>query len=119
MDDTLYSTRFEEALLGGLLVAITLAMHGFGMLLTLRASNALKERFQRQSFALGMSVIILASWMIIVVHLAEVTVWAHFFYWRDAVNSSKNTLSLCYYFALMDYTTLGSNYNLKLDWRLL
>jgi len=120
MDDTLYTTRVEEGLWGGLLVAITLAMHGFGMLLTLRASNAIKERFARhQSFALGMSVIILASWMIIVVHLVEVTVWAHFFYWKDAVNSSKNTISLSYYFALMDYTTLGSNYNLKLDWRIL
>jgi len=120
MDDTLYSTRLEEGLVGGLLVAITLAMHGFGMLLTLRTSNALKERFQRhQSFALGMGIIILASWMIIVVHLVEVGVWARCFYWIDAVNSSKNTTSLCYYFALMDYTTLGSNYNLKLHWRLL
>src|SRR5262245_15658764 len=120
MEDTLYTTRLEEGLLGGLLVAVTLAMHGFGMLLTLRASNALKERFQRHpSFAVGMGIIILASWMIIVVHMVEVTVWAHFFYWKDAVNSSKNTISLCYYFALMDYTTLGSNYNLKLHWRLL
>src|SRR5262245_12332261 len=120
MDETLYTTRFEEGLVGCLLVAITLAMHGFGMLLTLRASNALKERFQRyQSFALGMSVIILASWMIIFVHLLEVALWAHFFYWKDAVNSSKNTISLSFYFALMDYTTLGSNYNLKLHWRLL
>jgi hypothetical protein len=27
--------------------------------------------------------------------------------------------SLCYYFALLDYTCLGSNYNLHLQWRLL
>ena len=119
MDDTLYTTRLEEGLWGGLLVAVTLAMHGFGMLLTLRASYAFKERFKRQSFGLGMSIIILASWMIIVVHLFEVTVWAHFFYWKDAVKASHNTISLCYYFALMDYTTLGSNYNLNLHWRLL
>ena len=89
------------------------------MLLTLRASNAFKERFKRQSFAVGMSVIILASWMIIIVHLVEVGVWARFFHWKNAVASSNSTISLCYYFALMDYTTLGSNYNLKLHWRLL
>src|SRR5262245_52499233 len=117
--EPLYSTRIEEILWGGLLVALTLAMHGFGMLLTVRAINAFKERLKRQSFALGMTVIILMSWMIIVVHLVEVGVWAHFFYWKDAVASSHNSLSLCYYFALLDYTTLGSNYNLKLDWRLL
>ena len=119
VDDTFYTTRLEKGLWGGLLVAITLAMHGFGMLLTLRASNAFKERFKHQSFALGMRAIILASWMIIVVHLVEVTVWAHFFYWTEAVASSNKTFSVCYYFALMDYTTVGSSYNLKLDWRML
>ena len=119
MHDTLYTARLGEVLWGGLLVAITLAMHGFGMLLTLRACNAFKERFKHQSFALGTIVIILASWMIIVVHLVEVTVWANFFLWKDAVAHPKNTFSLSYYFALMDYTTVGSNYNLKLDWRML
>jgi len=105
---------------GCLLVAITLAMHGFGMLLTLRASDAIKERFeQQQSFVLGMGGIILASWMIITVHLLEVGVWARFFYWKEAVAASNSNVRLCYYFALMDYTTLGSNYNLTREWRLL
>ena len=118
--DPLYTTRIEEALWGGLLIAITLTMHGFGMLLTVRASSALKERLEGpQSFVLGMGVIILASWMIIVVHLFEVGVWARFFHWKEAVASSNSSVSLCYYFALMDYTTLGSNYNLKIEWRLL
>jgi hypothetical protein len=118
--EALYVTGIKEVLWGVVLVAITLALHGFGMLLTLRASSAFKERFERtQSFTLGMCVIILASWMIIVVHLIEVFVWAGFFDWKGAVASSKANASLCYYFALMDYTTLGSNYNLKLDWRLL
>ena len=120
MEESLYVTRIEEILWGALLVAITLAMHGFGMLLTLRASYAFKERFERsQSFSLGMVIIILASWMIIVVHLIEVGVWARFFLWKDAIASAKSGPSLCYYFALMDYTTLGCNYNLKLKWRLL
>ena len=120
MNDQLYVTGIEEVLWGGILVAITLAMHGFGMLLTLRTGNALKERFERnQSFTLGLAVIIFASWMIILVHLIEVFVWAGFFHWKNAVASPNANPSLCYYFALMDYTTLGSNYNLKLNWRLL
>lgn len=119
MHEAVYTTRLEEVLWSGLLVAITLAMHGFGMLITLRASNAYKERFKHEGFLLGTTVIILASWMIILVHLVEVTVWANFFHWKDAVAHSNNTFSLSYYFALMDYTTIGSNYNLTLDWRML
>ncbi len=115
-----YSTRFEEGLWGIILVAITLTIHGFGMLVTLIASNALKERLQRHEFfGLGLIVIILASWMIIIVHMIEVGVWAHFFLWKQAVAGAVNNISMCYYFALMDYTTLGSNFNLRLHWRLL
>lgn len=116
--EILYVTRIEEVLWGIVLVAITLAIHGFGMLLTLRSNHGLKAWLNRpQSFVFGMGSIIVASWMIIVVHLVEVAVWARFFLWKDAL--ANGNASLCYYLALMDYTTLGSNYNLKLDWRLL
>ena len=115
----LYTTRVEEIFWGMLLVSVTLALHGFGMVVTLRAINAIKARVALPSFWKGMRVIILASWMIVGFHMAEVTVWAHFFLWKKAVAGAVNNLSLCYYFALMDYTTLGSNYNLILDWRLL
>ncbi len=114
-----YSTRLEEGLWGILLVAITLSVHGCGMLLTLQVIEAIKERLRQSSLGQGMMMIILASWMIIVVHMAEVAVWAHFFLWKQAVAGAVNNISLCFYFALMDYTTLGSSYNLKLDWRLL
>ena len=75
----------EEIFWGGTLVAITMAMHGFGMLLVLRANAALKHRFERKpSFAKGMMILILASWMTILVHLSEVIVWAAFFLWQGA-----------------------------------
>jgi hypothetical protein len=57
--------------------------------------------------------------------LIEVLAWAGFFLWQGAVNNSADgggappNSSLCYYFALLDYTCLGSNYNLHLRWRLL
>jgi hypothetical protein len=114
-----YSTRLEECLWGILLVSLTLAMHGFGMVVTLRAINGIKARVSHPSFWKGMTIIILASWMILVFHMAEVGIWAHFFLWKKAVAGAVNNSSLCFYFALMDYTTLGSNYNLVLDWRLL
>jgi len=118
-----YVTSLEEIVWGGTLVAITMAMHGFGMLLVLRTNSGLKERFNgAPSFTKGILFLILASWMILLVHLAEVFAWAGFFLWTNAVNTTTSTpanASLCYYFALMDYTTLGSSYNLHLRWRLL
>jgi hypothetical protein len=118
-----YVTSLEEIFWGATLVAITMAIHGFGMLSVLRASGSIQARFQAApSLAKGLLVIILASWMILLVHLIEVFAWAGFFVWSNAVNTQSSTpatASLCYYFALMDYTTLGSNYNLHLRWRLL
>jgi hypothetical protein len=118
-----YVTSLEEIFWGGTLVAITMLMHGFGMLLVLRTNGRLKERFdQAPSFMKGMFVLILASWMVLLVHLLEVFAWAGFFLCTNAVNTTTDAradASLCYYFALMDYTTLGSSYNLHLRWRLL
>ena len=122
-DTPMYVTSLEEVLWGGLLTAITVAMHGFGMLSVIRLQGALKERLERTpSFTKGMLVLIICSWIILLVHLLEVFVWAGFFLYNDAVNtgtSASANSSLCYYFALLDYTCLGSNYNLHQRWRLL
>jgi hypothetical protein len=120
--DQPYITSLEEIIWGGTLVAITMSIHGFGMLWVLRLIADLKQRSDRHpSFAIGMGTLILASWLILLVHLIEVFAWAGFFFWKDAVAVPKGsaTGSLCYYFGLMDYTTLGSIYNLKDRWRLL
>ena len=118
-----YVTSLEEILWGGILTAVTVAMHGFGMLTVARTHGALKERFEKTpGFASGLLVLIICSWMILLVHLLEVFAWAGFFLWKGAVNTGTSTAansSLCYYFALLDYTCLGSNYNLKTNWRLL
>ncbi len=114
--DSSYVISLKELFWGGTLVAITMAMHGFGMLLVLRLNAALKRRFEsRPSFASGLFILILASWTIMLVHLSEVGVWAAFFLWKHAFPNA----SLCYYFSLNEYTTLGSNYDLPLHWRLL
>ena len=120
--DSVYVTSLEEIIWGATLVAVTMAMHGFGMLWVLRLFGDLKQIVDRNpSFAKGMGTLILASWLILLVHLIEVFVWSGFFLWKDAVAVPKGsaTGSLCYYFALMDYTTLGSLFNLKDRWRLL
>lgn len=118
-----YVISLEEIFWGGTLVAMTMVMHGFGMLLVLRASGAFKQRFEKApSFTSGMVILVVASWTILLVHLLEVFAWAGFFVWTNAVNTQTDAPangSLCYYLALMDYTTLGSAYSLHPRWRLL
>jgi hypothetical protein len=111
-----YVISLDEICWGGALIAITMTMHGLGMLSILRVGEALKHRFEpKPSFASGLFTLILASWMIMLVHLTEVVVWAAFFLWKGAFPNH----SVAYYFSLNEYTTVGSNYNLPLRWRLL
>lgn len=112
-----YATSLEEIAWGITLVAITMAIHGCGMLATLFACHALEQRSRRDtiSFLRGGAVLILASWMIVLVHLLELLVWAAFFLWQHAMPNA----STAYYFALMQYTTVGSAWGLPLRWRLL
>ena len=115
-DATMYVTSLQEILWGVMLVATTMIIHGFGMILTLRVNNALKQRVeQTQSFILGVIALILASWMIIFVHLSEVAVWAGFFLWKGALPN----YSIACYFTLNEYATVGSSFNLPQNWRLL
>jgi hypothetical protein len=118
--EPMYVLSLEEIFWGSLLITITMTLHGFGMLGILRIQERLKEKFHTDlTFRRGMCLLVLASWMILFVHLVEVIVWAMFFYWKGAVNQPGANPSLCYYFALNEYTTLGSNYNLIQHWRLL
>jgi hypothetical protein len=111
-----YVTSLEEVFWGGLLVAVTMMIHAFGMPVVLRVQGALRARFEPDpSFAKGIVILILASWSILSVHLLEVIVWAGFFVWKGALP----TKSVAYYFALNEYTTVGSAYSLPARWRLL
>jgi hypothetical protein len=111
-----YVTSLEEVFWGGILVAITMAMHALGMPVILRVQQAWHSRFEREpSFTKGIAGLILASWAILLVHLLEVVVWAAFFVWKGALP----TKSLAYYFSLNEYTTVGSAYSLPYRWRLL
>ena len=97
-------------------MAITMAFHACGMLTILRVNAALKTRFaSHPSFLTGLLRVVLAIWMILMVHLFEIFGWAVFFLWKGMFPNAGT----CYYFALNEYTTLGSNFNLPLHWRLL
>ena len=110
-----YVISLEEVLRGGMLLAFTMAIHGVGMVVTLQVSESLQRRTENsESFAIGLGIIILASWIIILTNLVEVTLWAVFFVVRHA----QPTMSLSFYNALLNYTTLQAGY-LPQKWHLL
>jgi hypothetical protein len=116
-DELHYAISVDEVLWGALLMAITMVIHGSGMVSTVRVCNGLNQRIQRlekRTYVLGLGVLIIAAWMIIVIDLAETAVWAGFYVLTGAMNS----FSRAYYYALVNFCTLDSGY-LPLRWRLL
>lgn len=110
-----YVVSVEEILWGGLLLAITMAIHGMGMLATLRVTDSLKERTQAsRSIVFSLGIVILASLMIILTSLVEIIVWAAFFLMQGALPNRSSA----FYHALVNYTTLDSGY-LPQRWHLL
>jgi len=115
--DLAYVIRLDEIVWGGLLLALSIAIHVAGTLEIVRMTIVLTERTRRaarQSRAIRLGIFILAVWMIVLVHLTELAVWAGFFVWKDA---QPNAFS-AFYNAILNYTTLQAGY-LPLRWRLL
>ena len=108
-----YVISAEEVLWGGLLLAVTMAIHGVGMLITLRVTNSIKAR-TRESMFISLGTVILASWMIIAISLVEIVIWAGFFLLQGALLNHN----VAFYYALVNYTTLESGY-LPQRWHLL
>ena len=113
---TLYVAGFEEIAWGVALVAIVMVLHGLGMVWTLRLVHGLKGRLgPNVKLAASLLVLVVAAWLITVTHLVEVFAWAGFLHWKRALPN----MSMAYYLSLLDYTTLGCEYDLPVKWRLL
>ena len=110
-----YVTSLEEVAWGLALIAVTIVIPGFGTTLAILATRGRPNPTQPERLILSLARIIALAQLLVVLHLVEVAVWALFFFWKDCFS----TLSLNYYVALLDYTTLGSEYNLPSRWRLL
>lgn len=116
IDSITYVTRFEEVLWGCGLMAVSLVIHGLGMVLTLHLVSRAKPRLgPPDSFRAGLGAIILGSWMIMAVHILEILMWSAFLQWKDCFP----TFSTAVYFTGLQYTTVGSALNLPKHWRLL
>jgi hypothetical protein len=91
-----------KLLIAGGLVVLTVAMHALGL-------DALL-RFIMRSRALGRSgfrvvtgmVIALTCWLVLI-HLAEITLWGLFYVWRGCLPDAESAI----YFSAVTYTTVG------------
>jgi hypothetical protein len=106
-----------EVLWGIVLIAVSMLIHAVGMPATLTVADRLWSRWPSGDgrFALsGVSVLVVGSWMIVLVHLVEVAVWAQFLLWRGALASTPDA----FYYALCQFATVGSDLTLPTRWRL-
>jgi 4-amino-4-deoxy-L-arabinose transferase-like glycosyltransferase len=110
-----YVIRLDEILWGGALLALTMAIHSAGMIQTLRLNAFLLERTRHnRTLSKAMGILIMATWMITLVSLFEVALWAQCFVWLGAQPNNSSAL----YYAILNYTTLNAGY-LPVRWRLL
>ena len=106
---------FLKLLTACVLVAVTVAVHAVGLTLLLRAlmrSNpSPPTRFWPLSWLL-----IRVTWSLILIHLAEISVWAMFYFWQGCLPDAESA----FYFAGVTYTTVGyGDLVLPKPWRML
>ncbi len=96
------------------LVALTVTIHAAGlsaMLRQARSSPALSDaRFWPVT-----RVLVWFGWWLVLLHLAEISVWALFYWWQQCLPDSESS----FYFSGVTYTTLGyGDVVLSREWRL-
>ena len=94
------------------LLALTVTIHAAGLSTMLRrASRLTKTRFWPVTWLL-----IRVAWVLILLHLAEIAVWALFYWWKKCLPDAESS----FYFSGVTYTTVGyGDLVLPKEWRLL
>jgi hypothetical protein len=102
-------------LIAGVLVAVTVAMHAVGLAALLRP--LMKSHAQPLARFWPITwLLIRVTWSLILIHLAEISVWGMFYFWKDCLPDAESA----FYFAGVTYTTVGyGDLVLPKPWRLL
>jgi len=115
IDAAPYITSIDEVFWGLLLIALTMVIHGAGVAVTLRVGQVLRRLDTNDSPLHGIGALVVATWILVLVHLLEVIAWGGFLLGRGAFPN----LSTAIYYALMQYTTVSSELRLPHGLRLL
>jgi Ion channel len=103
-----------EILIAGCLVGVTVCIHTVGFSALLRAI-VWSHSLARTGFWIVTRLVIgLACWLILI-HLAEISIWGLFYFWRGCLPDLESAI----YFSGGAYTTVGSDLVLPKPWRML
>ena len=98
-----------------ILVAVTVLMHAAGFSLLLRSLGKLYAVAPTQSWHVFW-LLIRVTWLLILIHVAEITVWALFYRWKECLPDAASA----FYFSGATYTTVGyGDLVLPQPWRIL
>jgi Ion channel len=113
-DENINDAMITKLLIASCLVATTVTIHaaGIGMALSqaLRSTRRPDTRFWPITWLL-----IRIAWLLIVIHMFEIAVWALFFWWEKCLPDVESS----FYFSGVTYATLGyGDLLLPKEWRL-
>jgi Ion channel len=101
---------------GFVLVVLTIWTHAAGIALLAWSLTRRRSSLVQISFWTGTLILHRMIWLMIVLHVSEITIWALFFWWKGAMPSAREA----FYFSGVTYTTVGyGDVVLETPWRLL
>jgi len=98
-----------------ILVSATVLVHATGFALLLRAFIKSRAAPPTQTWPIAW-LLIRVTWLLILIHLAEITLWALAYFWAGCVPDAESA----FYFSGATYTTIGyGDLVLAKPWRIL
>src|SRR4030095_4724468 len=103
-----------KLLIASCLVAITVTIHAVGLGTMLRHAFRFKGQLETRFWPITWLLIRIA-WLLIVIHLFEIAIWALFFWWQKCLPDIESS----FYFSGVTYATIGyGDLVLSEEWRL-
>jgi len=102
-------------LIAWLLVAVTVAVHALGLTMVLKTLMRSQAQPPTRFWPIT-GLLVRVTWSLIVIHLAEISVWGMFYLWQECLPDAESA----FYFAGVTYTTVGyGDLVLPKPWRML
>jgi hypothetical protein len=102
-------------LIAAALVAVTVAVHAAGFALLLWSLMRSRSVPPAQPWPITW-LLIRVTWLLILIHVAEITIWASFYLWGECLPDAESA----FYFSGVTYTTVGyGDLVLPTPWRML
>ena len=105
----------SELLIAWCLLAFTVTIHAVGLSAVLRRL-LLSPTLPDTRFGPLTWLLVRVAWWLVLLHLAEIAVWALFYWWRKCLPDAESS----FYFSGVTYTTVGyGDLVLPKQWRML